>query len=136
MALPGGAIRRQISYVGEFWPWLWRPICGHTGGHSLAARALVGHGAQHHEVAQAGQQQAQVEGAGGAVGQLAGLGLLLQQTGFANATARLLNATTGFPIEKRGWGAAWALSSRVEWGLKSWGGGRQVPCMDVCKLAV
>lgn len=92
------------SQVWGAWPWLCRP-------HSLAAGALVGHGAQHHEVAQAGQHQAQVEGAGGAVGQLAGLGLLLQQTGFANATARLLNATTGFTVIKRGWGAAWALSS-------------------------
>jgi hypothetical protein len=44
-----------------------------------ATGALVCHGAQHHQMAQRRQQQAKVEGAGGVVGQLVGISLLLHR---------------------------------------------------------
>ena len=55
--------------------------------HSLAAGALVGHGPQHHQVAQRGQQEAEIEGAGGVVGQRIRVRLLLHTSALQTAVA-------------------------------------------------
>lgn len=71
--------------------------------HSLATGALVGHRPQHRQVAQAGEQQPQVEGARGAVRQLACIGLLLQQGAqrSGGTTVRRLFGGKGLGCESR-----------------------------------